>query len=66
MGDSILEDLSDEVREALFKVVEDILKTENYQIQTEAGSKKGRRISNAAKFYWTFENENSSVKYSRR
>lgn len=42
MEGSLLEDLSDEAREALFEVVQNILKTENYKISVEAGSKKGQ------------------------
>lgn len=60
MEDGLLEELSDEVREALFKVIVDLLKTENYKIQTEAGSKKGRRISNAANLKWNLINGKKS------
>lgn len=42
MEGSLLEDLSDEAREALFEVVERELKTENYKITIEPGSKKGQ------------------------
>lgn len=36
-----MEVLSDVIREALFKVIEDLLKTENFKVKIELGSKKG-------------------------
>ncbi|XP_055296755.1 uncharacterized protein LOC129565669 [Sitodiplosis mosellana] len=41
MEGGLMEVLSDAIREALFEVIEDLLKTENFKVNIEPGSKKG-------------------------
>lgn len=44
MEDGLLEEFSDEVRDTLFDIAEDLLKTENFKIRVDPGSKKGKPI----------------------
>lgn len=43
MEGGLMEKLSEAIREALFEVVGDLLKTENFKINLEPGSKKGKK-----------------------
>lgn len=44
MEGGLMEILCDIIRDALFEVVENLLKTENFKIRIEPGSKKGKQI----------------------
>lgn len=41
MEENLVDELSDEVHEALFQIAKSILKTDNFKVQSEPGSKKG-------------------------
>lgn len=43
MDGGLMEILCDVIRDALFEVVENLLKTENFKIRIEPGSKKGKQ-----------------------
>lgn len=44
MEESSLEDFSDEIREALSEIAENMLKTEEFNIRVDPGSKKGMNL----------------------
>lgn len=46
MDGKLMEILCDIIRDALFEVVENLLKTENFKIRIEPGSKKGTQTAN--------------------
>lgn len=41
MEGGLMDVLSDSIREALFDVIEDLLKTQNFKVNLDPGSKKG-------------------------
>lgn len=47
MNGGLMELLTDSIREALFEVIEDLLKTDNFKVNIEPGSKKGLFIFNS-------------------
>lgn len=64
MEENSLEEFSDEVREALFDIAEDLLKTDNYKIRVEAGSKKGEPVYCTVSDSWIIKR--NRLKNSRR
>lgn len=44
MGDNLEEELCEEHRTALYDLVRDLLKTDNFHVNIEPGSKKGKQF----------------------
>lgn len=50
MEGGLMNELCEDIRVVLFDIVGEILKTENFKIQIEAGSKQGKYCNYAVKY----------------
>lgn len=46
MDGGLMDVLNDVIRDALFEVIGDLLRTENFKVKIEPGSKKGLKFQN--------------------
>lgn len=52
--DEINIEFGDEVKKALFEVVQDILQAHTFKVRIEPGSRKGNIISKICRFYFNY------------